>query len=55
MIKIIKQEINISHELEKKINWVCKFNNTTPVIKNGNLLKLEPTNIAYIDPHRVNN
>ena len=53
MIKIIKQEINISHELERKINWACKFNNTTPIIKNGSLLKLEPTNIAYIEPHRV--
>lgn len=53
MIKIIKQELNLSQELERKIEWACKFTNTTPIIKNGSLLKLEPTNIAYIEPHRV--
>lgn len=53
MIKIIKQELNLSQELERKIEWARKFTNTTPIIKNGSLLKLEPTNIAYIEPHRV--
>lgn len=53
MIKIIKQELNLSHELERKIEWASKFTNTTPIIKKGSLLKLEPTNIAYIEPHRV--
>ena len=53
MISIIKEEIEISDYLKKKVIWVCKFNNTTPIIKNGSLLKLEPTNIAYIEPHRI--
>ena len=53
MIKIIKQEIKISHELKSKVEWACRLNNTKPIFINGSLLKLEPTNIGYIEPHRV--
>lgn len=53
MLNIIKEEIQINKSLKKKVIWACKFNNTTPIIKNGSLLKLEPTNIAYIEPHRI--
>ena len=53
MIKIIKQEIKISHELKSKVEWACRLNNTKPIFTNGSLLKLEPTNIGYIEPHRV--
>lgn len=28
MIKIIKQEIKISHELKSKVEWACKLNST---------------------------
>ena len=55
MIKIIKQEIKISHELKSQVEWACKLNSTKPIFINGNLLKLEPTNIGYIEPHRVLN
>lgn len=27
MIKIIKQQIKISHEFKNKIEWSCKLNN----------------------------
>ena len=53
MIKIIKQEIKISHELKNKVEWAYKLNSTKPIFINGSLLKLEPTNIGYIEPHRV--
>ena len=53
MIKIIKQEIKISHELKSKVEWACKLNSTKPIFINGGLLKLEPTNIDYIEPHRA--
>ena len=49
MIKIIKQEIKISHELKSKVEWACRLNNTKPIFINGSLLKLEPTNIGYIE------
>ena len=53
MIKIIKQEIKISHELKSKVEWACKLNSTKPIFINGSLLKLELTNIGYIEPHRA--
>lgn len=53
MIKIIKQEIKISHELKSKVEWSCRLNNTKPIFINGSLLKLEPTNIGYLEPHRA--
>ena len=53
MIKIIKQEIKISHELKSKVEWSCKLNSTKPIFINGSLLKLEPTNIGYIELHRA--
>ena len=39
MIKIIKQEIKISHELKSKVEWACKLNSTKPIFINGSLLK----------------
>ena len=53
LINIIKEEIEINEQLKKKIIWACSFNNTSPIIKNGSLLKLEPTNVAYVEPHRI--
>ena len=53
MIKIIKQEIKISHEHKNKVEWACKLNSTKPIFINGSLLKLKPTNIGYIELHRA--
>ena len=53
MIKIIKQESKISHELKSKVEWACRLNNTKPIFINGSLLKLEPTNIGYLELHRA--
>ena len=53
LINIIKEEIEINEQLKKKIIWACSFNNTSPIIKNGSLLKLEPTNVTYVEPHRI--
>ena len=53
MIKIIKQEIKISHEFKSKVEWACKYNSTRPIFINSSLLKLEPTNIGYIELHRA--
>ena len=53
MIKIIKQELNISPYLKKKITWASKYTNIDIKIEKGNLIRLEPTNIAYVEPHKV--
>ena len=53
MIRIIKQELNISPYLKKKITWSSKYTNINIIIENGTLIRLEPTNIAYVEPHKV--
>ena len=53
LINIIKEEIEINEQLKMKVIWACSFNNTSPIIKNGSLLKLVPTNVAYVEPHRI--
>ena len=53
MVNIIKQEINIDEQLKKKIDFICRFNNTTPKYFNGSLKQIERTNLIYYEPHRV--
>ena len=53
MIKTIENEINLSPILKKKLNWAKNYTNTTLSVKKGALIRLEPTNIAYVKPHEV--
>ena len=36
MINIVKKELEFNDELKKKIEFICRFCNTTPTIINGN-------------------
>ena len=53
MINIIKEEIEIDESLVSRLNVICDFCNTTPIIKNGSIRKIEHTNLTYIEPHRI--
>ena len=53
MVNIIKEKLEIDNELKKKIEFICSFCNTTPTIINGNIRKIEKTNLNYIEPHRI--
>ena len=53
MITIETKEIKISEELKKKVEMICRFTNTTPIIKNGSVRNLKGTNIAYAEPHKI--
>jgi len=53
MVKIIKEEITIEESLKKKIEFICDFAKTTPTIINGNIRKIDKTNLTYIEPHRI--
>ena len=53
MIKEIRQEINLSPELAKKIKWAIKYTSSKGNLKKGALIKLEPLNVAYVDPHKL--
>ena len=53
MINIISKEIPIEKNLQKKIEFICDFCNTTPTFINGSIKKIEHTNLSYIEPHRI--
>ena len=53
MINIVKKELEFDDELKKKIEFICSFCNTTPIIENGSLRTIERTNLAYVEPHRI--
>lgn len=52
-MKVIKKEIEIEEELKKRVEMICKFSNTTPTFENGSINRLENTNLAYLEPHKV--
>lgn len=53
MVNITKKELEIDNELKKKIEFICSFCNTTSTIINGNIRKINKTNLNYIEPHRI--
>ena len=53
MLNIIKEKLDLSPDLKKKINWASKYTSTTITLEKGHLIKLEPSNLAYVDPHKV--
>ena len=40
MIKIIKEEIEIDESLVSRLNVICDFCNTKPIIENGSIRKI---------------
>ena len=53
-MKIIKEELQFEESLKQRINYfICEFAKVKPTFINGSIRKIERTNIAYIEPHRV--
>ena len=53
MLNIIKEELPIEEHLRKKLELICEFAKTTPTIINGNIRKIDRTNLTYIEPNRI--
>ncbi len=53
MIKLKTKELHFDEELKKKIEFICDFCNTTPIIENGSIRKIEHTNLSYVEPHKI--
>ena len=53
MVNIIKEEIEIEESLETRLRVICDFCNTIPIIINGSIRRIDKTNLAYIEPHRI--
>ena len=47
MVNIIKEELPHEQELKKKIEFICEFAKITPTIINGNIRKIDKTNLVY--------
>ena len=52
-MKVIKEELRFEENLKKILEFICEFSNVTPTFVNGNIRKIEKTNISYVEPHRV--
>ena len=53
MLNIIKEKLDLIHDLKKKIDSPKNYSFTSINLKKGNLISLEPTNLAYVEPHKV--
>ena len=53
MLTIETKELNISEELRKKVDMICKFACVKPKYQNGNIKSIKETNIAYVKPHII--
>ena len=54
MLNIIKEKLDLSPDLKKKIDWAKNYTSSTSIkLEKGHLIRLEPSNLAYVDPHKV--
>lgn len=53
MLNIIEEKLDLSSELNKKIEQAKNYSSVSITVKKGRLIKLESTNIAYVYPHKV--
>ena len=53
MVNIIKEELPIEESLKRKLELICEFSKVAPIIINGNIRKIDKTNLTYIEPHRI--
>lgn len=50
---LIKEELDIEENLEKRIKNTLKFLNIKSKIIKGNIISISKTNLAYIEPHKL--
>ena len=53
MVNIIKEEILVEESLKNKLEFICDFCKVKYAIINGNVRKIDKTNLTYIEPHRI--
>ena len=52
-MQIIKEQLEIDEVLEQRIKNTLKFLNIKSKIIKGNIIHISKTNIAYIEPHKL--
>ena len=53
ILNIIKEKLDLSPDLKKKIDWAKKYTSTPIKLEKGHLIRLEPSNLAYVDSNKV--
>ena len=53
MLTIETTELEISENLKKKVDMICRFAYVDYTITNGNIKSIKNTNIAMVKPHIV--
>ena len=52
-MQIIKEQLDIEENLNKRINNILKFLNIKDKLQKGNIINIPKTNLAYIEPHKI--
>ena len=52
-MNVIKQKLQFEERLKKRLQFICKFSKSPSTFINGSIRKIENTNLAYIEPHKV--
>lgn len=53
MINITKENIEIEDSLNNRIKSITKFLGVKSKLTKGNLISIDKTNLAYIEPHKL--
>lgn len=53
-MKIFSEKLAKAEDLEKRIKTICSFNNAKCEFIQGRILKVDRTNVSFIEPHRIN-
>lgn len=53
MIKVSTKKLILDNSIKQRFNKLCDFWNIKPIYKDGSLRKIDKTNLAYIEPHRI--
>lgn len=49
----VVKELDFDKEVLKRLQMICKFACVKPVIKQGSIINIKGTNIAYVSPHII--
>ena len=52
-MQIIKEQLDIDENLNKRITNILKFLNIKDKLQKGNIINIPKTNLAYIEPHKI--
>ena len=49
----VVKELEVDKEVLKRIEMICRFACVKPIIKNGSIINIKGSNIAYVSPHII--